>query len=859
MKPLKLSLITLSILMAIAQANAADAVADVSSAAPQQTEETAAASSEEEVEFDGGFISGYGIDVKKFSKGNPVIPGEYQVRFLTNTLDKGQLTVNFTDDDKDGDGEPCFTRGLLKSAGVKLPESVKEQPEATCLALRDVIPTANWKMDVNSQTFTLNVSQADTFISDDGTVDPELWQNGINALLLQYNLNGYSSRTNDQTNRNLSGNFNGGINLGAWRFRSSAYASWNEEGGYAFDTGDYYLERDVAFLRGQVRLGSTYSDGQLFDSFKVKGVTLKSDDRMLPFSKQGFFPVIRGVAETNAKVVVKQDNYVIYETTVPPGAFEFSNIRSGNVGTDIDVEVTEADGRVKTFTVPYSTSSQMLRPGVSRYNVTVGEYDGGYNYSDKPLVAQGTWQQGLSNAITAYAGLQGTEHYWAGVIGGTLNTAVGAFSFDVTNSMTQIPDGKQYVGQSYKLSYDQYFDVTRTNFQLAAYRYSTSGYFSLSDAMDYIYDDDMNDLSDISRSRNKFQLSVSQTLADGWGSLYANASIEDYWDSDEGKNTQYQFGYNNNWGRVSYSLSVSKFKNGSDGNDETQYFLNLSVPLSWGLDGDSRPYFDTLNMSYSTNDKHDSTTSIGASGYDADNEFNYGINANYNHSGQPGQKDNSAISGNASVSTRFARLGGTVTRSNEGDQQLSFSANGGMIGHSGGVTFSPDINLSGPMALIEAKGAEGSKVQNGSARIDGNGYAVATSLSPYIENKVGLDISTLETDTELKNTISSVIPHDGSVVRVKFDTDDRRFVMFIAKRPNGLIPLGADIYSSSGEHLGYAGQGGKLLTRGATPEDEITVRWGEGDDQQCRFRVPAEKNAAQDVQGTTTVEGITCR
>ncbi|RBQ34280.1 outer membrane usher protein [Rahnella aquatilis] len=863
MSRMKLSLLTLSVFVACNSVYAAD-ISEQQPILKTDVQDNKKGESEG-VEFNEGFLSGYGIDISKFNEGNPVIPGHYIVRFITNDVDKGDMPVDFIDTNKDGVGDACLTPVLLKQAGIKDAgwdkESEQEEVEETrCIDLKKYIPTARWNLDVNTQTFKLDVPQVNTFVSEDGTVDPELWQNGINAVLLDYNFNAYSTKNDAETSRTVSGNYNGGINLGAWRFRTNAYSNWSEESGSTFDTGDYYLERDIAFLRGQVRLGNAYSDGQLFDSFNVNGLTLKSDDRMLPFSQQGFFPVIRGVAESNAKVKVKQNDYVIYETTVPPGAFEFSNIRSGNVGTDIQVEVTEADGRVKTFVVPYSTSSQMLRPGVFRYNFTVGEYDAGSTYSDKPLVAQGTWQQGLSNTITAYGGLQGTESYWAAVVGGTLNTSIGAFSFDVTNSNTQIPTDKTYNGQSYELSYDQFIDATKTNFQLAAYRYSTSGYFSLSDAMDYIYDDNIDDLSQLSRSRNKFQINISQALPQGYGSLYLNGSVEDYWDAEKGKNTQYQMGYSNTWSKVSYSISASKYYDGTEGRSDTQLYVNLSIPLDWS-NGKSAtpPVFDSLNVGYGTNNKHETSTNVGANGYRPENEFSYGVNAYYNTTRDGGQ-DISSVSGNSSINTRFSRLGGTATRSNDGSQQVSMSVNGGLVGHSGGITFAPDISLNGPMALIEAKGASGSKVQNGSAKVDGNGYALATNLSPYIENKVALDISTMEGDAEMKGTMSNVIPHDGSIVRVKFDTDERRFVMFVAKRQKDFIPLGADVYNEAGEHIGNAAQGGKLLTRGASDKGELTVRWGEDAASSCRvsYQLPPEVKETKPGE-TATVEGLVCQ
>ena len=108
--------------------------------------------------------------------------------------------------------------------------------------------------------------------------------------------------------------------------------------------------------------------------------------------------------------------------------------------------------------------------------------------------------------------------------------------------------------------------------------------------------------------------------------------------------------------------------------------------------------------------------------------------------------------------------------------------------------------------------------------------------------------------------MSSVIPHDGSIVLVKFDTDERRFVLFIAKRQNDFIPLGADVYNEAGDHIGNAAQGGKLLTRGASDKGELTVRWGEGAANSCRvaYQIPSEAAKAKAGE-TVTVEGLLCK
>ncbi|MCV5720725.1 fimbria/pilus outer membrane usher protein, partial [Escherichia coli] len=76
--------------------------------------------------------------------------------------------------------------------------------------------------------------------------------------------------------------------------------------------------------------------------------------------------------------------------------------------------------------------------------------------------------------------------------------------------------------------------------------------------------------------------------------------------------------------------------------------------------------------------------------------------------------------------------------------------------------------------VIKAPGAKGARVNNGTDEIDRWGYAVSSSLSPYRENRVGLNIETLENDVELKSTSATTVPRSGSIILASFETDQGR-------------------------------------------------------------------------------------
>ncbi|MDQ9577961.1 fimbria/pilus outer membrane usher protein, partial [Serratia marcescens] len=74
-------------------------------------------------------------------------------------------------------------------------------------------------------------------------------------------------------------------------------------------------------LRSRLTMGEDYLNSDIFDSLRFTGVSLRSDDSMLPPNLRGYAPEVTGVAKTNAKVVVSQQGRVLYETQVAAGPF----------------------------------------------------------------------------------------------------------------------------------------------------------------------------------------------------------------------------------------------------------------------------------------------------------------------------------------------------------------------------------------------------------------------------------------------------------------------------------------------------------------------------------------------------------
>lgn len=830
------------------------------------------------VEYDSSFLMGDGaasIDVSRYSDGNPTPVGTYTVKVFVNEKPVASQTIPFIDVGKKS-AEACLTPKNLAQLHIKQPEIVGEkavlkrgdEESDDCLNLPALIDQSSVEFDMGDQRLDITVPQAWVNKGYEGYVEPSLWESGIPAALLSYNINGYHNTNNGVDNDSMYAAFNTGINLGAWRFRANGNYNWDKDNGSNFDFQNRYVQRDLPALRSQLIMGESYTTGETFDSVSIRGVRLYSDSRMLPSQLANYAPVIRGVANTNAKVTVTQSGYKIYEATVPPGPFEINDLSPSGYGSDLIVTIEEADGSKRTFSQPFSSVMQMQKPGVGRWDFSAGEVNDD-DIHDKPYLAQGTYYYGLNNYLTAYSGIQGTNnHYLAGLIGVGLNTPFGALALDVTHSRTEIPDDKTYQGQSYRLTWNKLIEPTNTSFNVAAYRYSTQDYLGLNDALQLIddakyNDDDQRDTMDnYARMKNQITLSISQPLQDGetdYGSFYLSGSWTDYWATGDSR-SDYTLGYGKgfSWGSMSINLQRTWDE---DGEKDDSLYINLSIPLANLLGGENRRSgFTSLSTQMRTDFNGGHNLSMNSSGNNEDNTLNYSVNTGYTM--QKEDKNISDVGGYVSYQSPWGDISASASANNDSNRQYSLSTDGGFILHSGGLTFTNDnFSNSDALVLVKAPGAKGARINGGGSTIDRWGYGASNALSAYRENQVSLDIDTLENDVELKSTSTMLVPRDGAVVFASFETDQGRSAIITMTRNDGkTIPFGAEVFEGN-TPIGNMGQGGQAFVRGINDRGELTVRWFENNQPtrcSATYQLPTDQQTVGSGQ-TLLLNNITCR
>ncbi|HET8765026.1 MAG TPA: fimbria/pilus outer membrane usher protein, partial [Rhodanobacter sp.] len=829
--------------------------------------------------FDRSMLSGAGqntTDLARFERGNFVAPGSYSLDLFLNETRVGRANVRFVAPSANASAVPCVTADLLDRFGLHPQltpdtEAALKAPGA-CVRFDQIIPGASLSVDMADLKLTANVPQAALGLAARGYVDPKYWDAGVDAGLLNYRFNSYRTQSGGQAQTSAYLGLNAGVNLGAWHLRHDSALTWQSAIGNVaarrrFQTIDTYVQRDLPAWRAQLTIGDSFTPGDVFDSFGLRGVQVATDDRMLPQSLRGYAPTVRGVAETNAKVTVRQNGLVIYQTTVPPGPFVIDDLYATGYSGNFDVEVDEANGRVHHFSVPFASVPQLLRPGLSRFSIAAGQLRD-TTIAGHPNVAQLTFQHGFTNLLTGYTGAAAATGYGEMLLGGALNTRVGAVALDVSSARTRIPGMHTLSGQSLRLSYSKTLAETGTSLTLAAYRYSTSGFLGLDDAMrarDYASRglpafatgaaapitlngvplsplltpaqqaalagiDPLTLLAPrgVDRMRNNFSLTLSQRLGDRAGSLYVSGSTHDYWNRG-GRDTQYQVGWNNTLGRLGYGLSASRERD-LFGRTESRYMLNLTVQLGTGAHAPA--LMGTVSHDDAGGNQAQATLS-GTAG--ADNQYTYG--ATLAHGSGGFGASGTTVNANGGYRGPHVELTAGLG-SGSGYSQASFGAAGGIVAWAGGVSFGQ--SLGDTVAIVQAPGATGARVGNAvGVSIDRSGHALVPYLNPYIQNTIDIDPAGVPLDVQLDGTSVKVAPHAGAVVLVKFKTESGHFVLIRTHLASGgLLPFGAEVLDAKGQPIGVVGQAGQIMARLPNDAGTLQVEWQADDGANMSCRLP---------------------
>ncbi|MGV8916266.1 MAG: fimbria/pilus outer membrane usher protein [Pseudomonas sp.] len=779
------------------------------------------------VKFNTAFIQGSQEppDLQEFLRGNSVLPGTYSVDVFVNRALSGRRDVSFARKPLSNRIEPCLTTDMLQGLGLDMERLQRDSSldkaaqSASCFDLAANLEFARVDYQPNSLRLNISVPQAAMARSARGYVPPELWDEGEAAAFINYNFNGVRRRNQQQHTDQYYLGLRNGLNLGAWRLRNESSLTYGDNQPYTYRSNRTYAQRDLTGLKSQLTLGEIYSNSTIFNSVRFSGAAIDSDDGMLPDSERVYAPTIRGIADSNATVEVRQNGYLLYSGNVSPGPFEITDIYPSGSNGDLQVTVIEADGRRRSFTQAFTSLPIMVPKGALRYSLALGQYDSNTDQRSSPAFSSGTLIYGLSERVTGFAGLQWAEHYQAGNVGAGVNSGVGAISADLTQSISKVREHTDQ-GHSLRLRYANTLEATSTTFAVAGYRYSTEKFRTLEDHVDEL--DTRIGQSVIGRAKDRLELNITQSLKAYSASLSLTASDQRYWNLP-GKTRQLYLAYNGAWRTVSYSLSVERNQQlDSDGQTDSDNRISLSLTVPLGSSAaSSRASF---NLVRDSRGEYNAQAGLNGQVLDDRNSF-YSVQAGHDNS------SGSFGSGKLNTTQPYGRFEAGYSQGRDYDA-LSLGAAGSLVVHRGGVNFGQPLGET--FALVEVPNISGAKLTTyNNVETAANGYAVLPYTQPYRTNWVSLDTRQLGADVDVDNAIAQVVPRRGAVNVVQFQASVGRRVQFGLLRADGrALPLGASVEDERGKVVAVVDPTSRALVLSDQEQGVLRVKWS---DQSCNF------------------------
>lgn len=754
---------------------------------------------DEELEFDADLLRQRGLDPKLgeyLSRGARFTPGRQTVTLMVNNQRIGETVVVF-----DEEGRLCFDQALLGRAGLKPPKATGPDGTLACDDFRQAYPATTVDKDPAMRTVTLLVPGESRLPGREGVGG---FVQGGAAGLFNYSVMTTRSDGSSGATTYVAAITEAGFNAGDWIFRSrQSYTRSKDES--TLDITQSYAQRTFARWKAVVQLGELDMLSPVLPGTSITGVQLLPEAAL----QVADGPVISGMADSNARVEVRQRGVLLYATVVEAGRFSLTGLPALSALTDVEVKVIEADGREHGFTVPAVALAGLVRPQ-SGYTVALGQVRNvELAPGRQPWVASASWSGALGGWGTGSVAAMAAQDY----------TAVGSSAFVGWRQGTSI---NPYV----LLSQARDADGTHGGWHAGLGLQQTLGSQLSFNAGVALQSRDYRELLDVlsvtadggTRARYREQANVSLSWSTRWlGSISAGYSRATVFDGRPISRASLSWGRNFRWASVSLNAEHDLAQNDvPDGRRDTvegdayRVYLSVSVPL-----GERRRA--------RTNVQHDrSGERIGVSYSDSpSNTLSYRLGVD--RDSWTGRTDTSA---SAAWLPRYLQTSVSYTRSNLGSSSGSVLLSGGVAVHGQGVTLSPYPiqDTFGIVALSDRIGGVEIGTPYGPVWTDLWGRAVVAQLTPYTTSLVEVDPNSLPRNMILGNGVLSLEAGRGAVAQLELDTRFSRRIQLLPKQPDGTaLPRGTTAFRSNDDLVGMVTASGSLFVRDAVDGETLEL------------------------------------
>ncbi|WP_053116379.1 outer membrane usher protein [Winslowiella iniecta] len=774
------------------------------------------------------------IDFAQFSRRGFILPGSYQMSIMINRHELPEQEIHFYPVDNNPEGsQACLTRNEVTAFAIKpnLLARLTWWHHGECL---DISSIAGMEVRGELGEGVLVVKIPQNWLEYDASDwdPPSRWDDGIAGVLLDYNLNMQATEQHHTGTQSysISGNGVTGANFEAWRLRAEWQGRFGEktQSGenrqYDIDWSRYYGWRAIPSLRARLTLGEDNLDSAIFDSFRFTGLSLNSDDSMLPPGLRGYAAEVTGVARSNARVIISQQDRVLYETQVPAGPFRIQDL-SDAVAGKLDVRIEEQDGNIQRFQIDTATVPYLTRPGMVRYKLAAGKPSLTAHRLTDPLFASTEFSWGISNSWSAYGGSILGEEYQAVSAGiGRDLFILGAVSVDGTVSRADVSDDISLSGESLRLSYAKRFESISSQLTFAGYRFSERNFMTMSD---YLLAKQDNSLS--RHGKQLYTLTFRQQFTRWQLDAYLNYSHQSYWDRPHSERydlTLARMFDLAGWKNI--NVSLAGFRNKFSDRDDKGGWIAFALP--WGTQS-------TLSYNLSLNNQQ-LEQSVGYF-RNIDEQHNYQLSAGTTPQG-------GAFSGFYNHAGESAQLSASA-----GYQQGQYSSIG--LSAQGGATLTPEggavhrVSASGgTRLLVDVDGLADVPVRGYGSPVKSNvfGKAVITDMHSYYPSRARIDVERLSDDIEATRSVVQATLTEGAIGYRKFNvTAGKKAMVSIHLDKEQVPPFGALLRNEKMQQTGMVSDEGSAWLSGIRPGERMSVEWDNS--VQCYVQIPVSLSEPQ--------------
>ena len=750
---------------------------------------------------------GLSVEVAEFFKEKKrFLPGMQHIQLLVNGVKIGRIQAQF-----DHAGTVCMNQNFLSQAHINLPS--QPQTGSDCIDIKAVYPQTIIRLHPGREQIELIVPQ-EALRSDTGPTSTENYVTGGTAGVFNYDVLYMKNRSST-----LQASTEAGINIGDWIVRSRQnYA--HAETGQQFTHLNAYAQRTLMQHQSVVQIGQINAAGSMFDTPTLLGAQWFPEAALL--RPAGNRVVVEGIAQTEARVEVRQNGALLYSTIVPPGPFSLTDIKLNNANVDLKVTVFEVNGAQHSFVVPASTFAVGFVPKEKSFSIAIGKpwnYGGANQQSGSNWLVNAMADLPLGSHANITTGAMLAQGYYAA--GAQLSGApIRSISLGL-NTLLSHASAEEQNGAQIALNVSA--QMSEAIGVSSSYSYQTTGFRHFADTQRRPSVDLPNDDIAIgyrAQQQVAFNLNYRHHALGGVGMGYSQY---------QGFTGEKSRRMTLRWSRTFKHANVSFGADRSMGTaPNTSLYAMLNIPLG------------ATNASASTSRSgQNQRTGVTLNG--RMNEFtHYRLATEINH-------QNQQIGTSASVSalSKYAQTHVNVSRYGAGSVSYAGKISGGAVLHDQGITLSP-YAIRDTFTLLSVGNLPDVKIHTpqGAVWTDATGRAVAPAMPAYTHGRLQLVHKSLPKNADIKNGLFVIGMGRGAVNNIDFEVNQhRRILLKLLDEKGQLLAKGSTVLNQDGQWLSTVSNKGEVFLTEEQLQGPLTITNTAGASCQVTVTLPKQVDA----------------